>query len=504
MSRHADWPLAIRAVRASSTFVAVVSMVGTASAQRDSRLVSVTPTLSVQQVFTDNAQLSSTDRQSQTQTQILPGLRIGTRDGGRIQLSVDYSLNAPITIGGDRGDQRIQQSLAAALHAEVVERHAALDARAAISQQSLSAFGASVPSGFIGANRDSTEVRSVSISPTLRGSISGQVDVSAQATWGHSSAVSSQASDTSSYGWGLSAGGRLGLLGWSLGHNVSGGGFGAGTRSTATSSTSLALNYSYDYDWRFSVRGGRESSNVQSTNSSALATYGVGVDWTPTPRTSISWQTDERYFGRSHSLSLQHRFRRTVFRVSDSRSESAGNLFLSPIGQANYERLMQELALLIPDPVQRDLRVREFLGQAGGFLTRAVSLQSRRDASLFWSGIRTTVSASVFRTESRRLDTQSTAVDDLSGGARVSQRGESFSASYSLTPTTSMSMSWGRTSSSEIAGSRSTDQQTLQVSLSSAVARNAGLSMSLRHVNVDSPTRPYTENGGTVSLSFSF
>lgn len=480
--------------------------VGSVSAQTDGRLLTVSATVSLQQLFTDNAELSSTNRQSRTQTQlkVLPALRIGTHGQGRVRLSMDYSLNAPIEVGSSGSDNRIQQSLAATMTADVVERNLVVDARAAISQQSLSAFGTNAPPGFVTANGNSTEVRSFLISPVARGSLGGVVDLEARANWSSSSAVSAQASDSTSHGWSARASGRTGLLGWSLSHDVSGGDFGAGTRSTSTGRTTLALNYTLDYDWRLSARAGRESSDVTSANTRSSTTYGLGVDWTPGPRTSVGAQFDERYFGQSRSLSFQHRFRRAVLRLSDSRDVSNGNLFLSPFGQAEYERLMRELALLIPDPLQRDFRVRELLGQGGGFLTRAVSLQNRRDASLFWSGIRLSLSASLYRSESRRLDTLSSAVDDLSAGARVRQRGESASASYRLTPTSSLSLNYGHSVSSEVGGSRATDQHTVQLGWSTTLARNTGLSVSLRHVNFDSPTRPYTENGGSVSLSMSF
>lgn len=475
-----------------------------ALAQTDGRFLSVSPSLSIRQVFTDNADLSPTDRRSQTQTQVLPGVSVRTGQGGRVKLSLDYALTSPIEIGGSRSDTRIQQSLAAAMNAEVVERHAFIEARAAISQQSLSAFGVNAPDGFISANRNSTEVRSFAVSPVLRGNLAGEVDLEARANWTTSSSVSAQGADSTSHGWSVRASGGRGPLNWSVSHDVSGGDFGSGSRSTSTGRTLLSLGYRPDFDWRLTGRVGRESSDVQAADSRSSTTYGIGVEWVPTPRTTVNLQLDERYFGQSRSLSFQHRLRRTVFRISESRDVSNGNAFFSPLGTPEYERLMRELAPIIPDPVLRDQRVRELLGLGGGFITRAATLQERRDASMFWSGIRTSMSLSIYRSTSRRLDTTSTAPDDLFGGARVRQSGESVSGSYQLSPTTSLSLSLNQTASNEIGGSRSTDQRTVQIGMSSTVARNTGLSMSLRHVNFDSPTRPYTENGGSVSLNMTF
>jgi len=61
-----------------------------------------------------------------------------------------------------------------------------------------------------------------------------------------------------------------------------------------------------DIDWRFSVNGGREESNVGTPAKQGYSNYGAGLQWTPSPRTRLVLQADERYFGRSHSATFEY------------------------------------------------------------------------------------------------------------------------------------------------------------------------------------------------------
>ena len=103
------------------------------------RRLSITPELSVSQTLTDNARLSSSDRQADLITRISPTLHVRS-NGGRIQGFVDYSLSGLI-YAKSSASNTVQQSLNADVKAEAIENFAYLKASANISQQNISEIG---------------------------------------------------------------------------------------------------------------------------------------------------------------------------------------------------------------------------------------------------------------------------------------------------------------------------------------------------------------------------
>ena len=94
--------------------------------------------------------------------------------------------------------------------------------------------------------------------------------------------------------------------------------------------------------------------------------------------------------------------------------------------------------------------------------------------------------------------------DDLQFAGRVGQSGYSASASYRLSSVSSATLAWQRTQTDN-AGFQAGGQQTSwSAGFSTQPIRRVSLSLSLRHVEYDSLSNPYTENGGQVSLGFAF
>ena len=96
------------------------------------------------------------------------------------------------------------------------------------------------------------------------------------------------------------------------------------------------------------------------------ATYGAGAVWTPSPRTSLTANFDERSFGRTHNLSFEHRTALTTWRISDSRSVSTvnGENGAGSRGTA-YNLLFAQFASIEPDPVKRTDLVNSALLRSG-------------------------------------------------------------------------------------------------------------------------------------------
>lgn len=474
-----------------------------ARAQDRSSAFAIQPSLSVSQTFTDNRDLSTVDKKVDGVTQVSPGVRISSR-AGPVQGSLDYALNAQVHAnpgGGARGNG-FSNSLAAAFTAEAIERHALVDVRAGISQQNVSAFG--VQSNVENAtNRNRTEVRSLSVSPVLRGNIGTLAQIEGRMNWTRTSGVASGAADNNAVSRSLRAFGQAGSFGWSADVSDSTSKF-EGGRGSSSRQTSFALNYRPDVDLTLNVQGGSETETVRSLDSQSTTNYGGGFTWTPTERSVITGQVSKRYFGTGHSFSLSHRLAQSVVRFSSSRD--ANNFGRnSQLEYANlYDSYFAQLATIFPDPIQRDAVVRALLVEQGGFLARGVTLQNRQDLSVVTHGVRTTLSMTAFTFNTRRLTDIGTATDDFTITGRLRQRGLALNASYQVSPIANASLAYSVTSTAGNAGLAGTRLRTLGATFSTQLIRRVSLAASIRHVVFDGPILPYTENGGQVTLSFLF
>lgn len=502
--RHA-LPAAVRppARAALAGALACALAVQTAWAQeRTGPPLTLTTGLALSQTFTDNVAPASGVKESEAITTLAPSLQLAARTA-RLQGRVDYSLRA-LAYAKDASRNDVQHALNAAFQGEAVEQHLFVDASARISQQAISAFGVQTPgSSSIDPNR--TDVRSASLSPYLRGRLPGGVDLEARYSAGTSRSTAATAPDQDSRISSLRASGGRGLMGWSASHTHAVSEFEQG-RQTTQDQTRLALSFRPDVDWRLHARLGRESTDVLSLQKQSNATWGAGVEWTPTPRTAVVLQADHRYFGSAYSFNAQHRMARTLWRLSSSRSASddRGTGTAGAAAAAAYDALFQELAAIEPDPVRRDLLVRALLAEQGDFLTRAVSLQRRHEASMLWNGLRGSVSMRAFSGQTSRLDRLSGAQDDLSSLAAVRQHGWGFNASYRLSPNSSASLAYTRTTTTDSGVQPGNDQQSASFTLSRQLAARTTLSLTLRHTTYDSVQRPYDENAAWLLLSLRF
>jgi uncharacterized protein (PEP-CTERM system associated) len=476
---------------------------GGAQAQNRSGALVIQPSLSISQSFTDNRDLSVSDKKFDGVTQVSPGVRIASRSGP-VQGTLDYALNAQLhsNPGGGASSNGFTNSLAAAFNAEAIERHALVDVRASITQQNISAFGVQSNTGNL-TDRNRTEVRSLSVSPVLRGNIGTFAEVEGRMSWMRTSGVASGAASNSGVTRSLRASGNAGSFGWSADVTDSTSDF-EGGRESSSRQTSLSLSYRPDVDLTLNVQGGSETDTVRSLDSQSTTNYGGGFTWTPTQRSVITGQVSKRYFGTGHSFSLSHRLVQSVVRFSSSRD--ANNFGRdSRLEYANlYDGYFAQLATIIPDPIQRDAVVRALLAEQGGFLARGVTLQNRQDLSVVTHGVRTTLSMTAFTFKTRRLTDIGMATDDFTITGRLRQRGLALNAAYQVSAVANASLAYSVTSTAGNAGLAGTRLRTLGATFSTLMIQRVNLSASLRHTVFDGPILPYTENAGQVTLGFQF
>jgi len=486
--------------------VAVLVLLGVsghALAQR----VSVVAGLGLSQSVTDNRNLSATDQRTESITTVSPNIRISSQRG-RVTGALSYALNG-IAYGRDSGANSVQNALSANFAAQIVERVFLIDGSANISQQSVSAFGLQ-SSGGGRINPNSAETRSYSLSPSVQGQLFGDVSVQARLSTSGSSSAGIADSRRNTHTGSVNLGENVGRFGWGLDASRTVADFAGGRESTGDRA-GLSLFYTPDPSWRFFVRGGEERQNVQTLEATSTTNYGGGVTWQPGPRTSLSLQTERRFFGDSHSLAFSHRFRRAAISYADSRSVSESTTG-GGAAVSTYDLFFLQFASLEPDPVLRDRLVRDFLAaagldtderQGGGFLTTALSVQRTQNLSLSVQGLRNTLVMSGFASNSRRVDRVSGGLDDLTRVDRVKQQGLSVSLSHRLTPRSAMVLSGSASRTPSTGPVLGNSFRTVSLSWNMQVAQSIAVTASARHSQARG-ANPYDENVLNATLNLSF
>ena len=468
----------------------------------------VTPTFTASETYTD-VQRNTGFSGGEFVTQVSPGIQMSSRSG-RVQGSLSYALTASHHSRNSQGDV-YQNALSSQVAVEAVEKWMYVDARASISQQSISAYGEQTVFDPSRSSANQTEVATLSVSPYVRGTLAGLANYELRLNASANNARNSVVSDSTTTGASVSLSSpRQGaVLGWGLSATHQKVDFRAG-RATESDRVSLTLTARPYPDLQLGLSGGMEATNVGSTGRQSYDNWGGSLRWTPTERTAIGLQADRRYFGNAHSISFEHRMRRMAWRFSDSRSATGGG---DPNGVGQPISLFDLYFLLFasqqPDPALRELMVLDYLRLIGrspnemvgrGLLNSAVSLQRRQDLSLAILGVRSTINLQAFTTQTRSLDN----LIAVPAVESVTQRGATATLSYRLTPLSSVSLNgaWQRTLDTPTRAGN--DLKSLLLGWTGQLSRTATGSLNVRHSRFHSSTAPYDQTSVSAAISLRF
>lgn len=473
------------------------------------RTLALVPSISVTQTFTSNHLLSELGR-SDAITRLNAGVGLRTR-ASAVQGLLDYSLSGDLHARHSSRNS-VQNSLNASLQAELVENRLRLNASAAISQGAVSAFGVQ-PGSASSTAVNSTEVRSLQVAPTLRGRLGPWMQYTASLSHAMSDASGRSSGDsaTTSLGVRLEPQARS-RIAWSLDASHLASDFKQG-RATQSNRLFAGLRGNLDdLDLMVNVRGGVEQSDLNSLQRQSEATWGLGAAWTPSPRTTVTADLDQRAFGRTHSVGAEHRMARLSFRIRHARSLStSGNL-----AQGGQDVVYQLVALefaSITDPVLRDAAIRRRLIELNldptrvpsiSFLSSAATLQDTQEFSIVWSGVRDSLSASVSRSKTERADTVSAATDDLSQSGDVALTNLSVSWSHRLTPGSSLALTLTAVRGNGDAAAQSNRQTRMELAYNTSLTRESFATVSLRRGLYKTALQPYDESAVTASYGIRF
>jgi uncharacterized protein (PEP-CTERM system associated) len=469
----------------------------------------VQPRISLTQTWTDNLSLNDSAKDAALITLVAPGISVSS-GAGRLRGNLDYSLNGLLYTKTDRSSD-VHQSLAATGTLELVERRLFVDVRANYGQQQQSAFGQQTSAENAIRNLNSSDVATLYVSPRLLGRLgniaSYQMSGNVTETMvKHSITGDSRITSLSLNTQGLASG----PLNWTVSATTQNSSFDAG-KDNSRSSATAGLSYRPDVDLTFSGNAGRERSDLQTGSRQAGPTYGLNAQWTPTPRTSVQGDYQSHDYGDSHTISFNHRFQRSSIRFSDTSSVSQG--FNSQGGQqTNYSLFFFQFESREPDPVKRDLLVRQFLLENGlnpnaaansGFVSSAPSLQRRQELSASWQGMRTTVTTTLSQSRNSRLGDQVPGSGDLSNSSLVRERNASATLAYRLTPTSSTNLVVTERQIRGDLSSQSSTLRTINASWNSRLGERGSVSVGARY-SLFEGLLPYRENAVFATLVHQF
>ena len=207
------------------------------------------------------------------------------------------------------------------------------------------------------------------------------------------------------------------------------------------------LYYQANPDLRLSARGGYEWNNYY-LNQYAGAIYGAGVDWTPTPRTALNAFWEERFFGPSYGVNLNHRTRLTGWRLSGLRDISTYPQQFALRPGLTSEVVDAAFTARIPDPGQRRQAVDQFLQQTGlpSVLTQPVNyynnqilLVERAEAAFTLFGANSSLVFTAYWTYQEPITAVGTPIPELLAAQTYTTRGVSANYSYRLSANTDLS-----------------------------------------------------------------
>lgn len=458
-----------------------------------------TPTVSVNERYSDNVSLSTVSPESSFLTEITPGFKLSSQ-GGRGSFSVDYGLQS-LLYSHDSDANSINNQLSANLKSELIDDSFFIDASARIGQQNSNLTGVA-GTGNYNTTGNRIETRSASITPSWRSRFGNdaQLDARWQLTYADSDDGTLSGTTGSSLSLNLSSGSAFKRIPWSLAYRLQNNDGSAS--ATRNSSVSGSVGYVYSPKLRLTLSAGNDSNNGTTTgfNQASGMYWNLGLNWTPTNRTNLGVTAGHRYSGNSYGLNFSHRTRKTTWAlqysedIADTFSQisSTGafdiylcgaSLVVVPVGSGSPDVALCGTAPIIPAQVLNSTQ-----------LVNDTTLNKSWSGSATYKTGKSTFSANL--TKSRReLLTAGTSDDNYSLGGSWSLR---------LSPRLTSAL-FLTSSHAETVGSQSDDWNIAWI-LSRQLSRKATGALEVRRLERDagSTTGAYKENSVSARVNMSF
>jgi uncharacterized protein (PEP-CTERM system associated) len=478
----------------------------------------IVPSLTLQETWSNNINLApSGQERSDLVTSLVPTLSI-SESGARTRLNGNISVPV-LFYAKSSGENTVQPAADVTGSYEIIPRFFFLEGQATVSQQYLSPFGAR-PVSNVNITQNRYTGQSYRLTPYVKGNATGDLtyELRDDNIWTKAGNGNDPVLTSSTAGYSNQASGRVTKqptpLGWGLDYTRSALHFGS-QNTLVTQIGHVQIIDRVDPQLEIYASAGYETSDNLATDYSGI-TYGAGATWHPTERTTAKANWEHRFFGSAYLLDLEHRRPLSVWSIQASRDlTSYPQQFATLAGGLETAPLVNQLFLsLIPDPVERQRAVDQFIRERGlpstlsgpvNLFSNQFYLQENASASVGLRGARNSVVWTLYRTRSQAIVN-----NGFEGITSAPQSVTQVGTSVSFTHNLSASLVLGANAdylraSGQFAQSGRSNQGTLGASLSSLLTQKTSLTGGLRYqVLRTDVTEGYKEFAVFAAITHSF
>ncbi len=462
-----------------------------------------TADVSVAETYTDNRCLSESDEKGEWITSLTPQAAL-QGESARASLSLQASVEmnsqnnkrgecSSSRFGDDGNNDRVNPRLSANGSLEVIRQMFFIDASASARQNAIDSFSSFSDSNLSArGNRNTTY--SYSVSPYFVSRIKDIASVNLRTSYSVQSNSAREVDDSIRESANLSIQGISdSRLSWGLNGNYSREDYDESRlqpgEESELASASATLGYQISRKWQLNMTAGEDFNDFSTISNDIEGGYwDVGINWTPSPRTSVKMGYGDRFFGDSHRLSIEHSHRRSQFNLSYNKSVTSSR-----------ELREQDVFIPLVDADGNQLSVDGlpvFLASTETTLTRSPILEERFQASYRLAGRRTTVGFNVSVSDQSRLE------DELNSRFITYDINAGRNLARNVNLNGRISFEEQQADKASILGNNS-DTWRYNLGLSKGLGVNTNLAVNFTHTNRESEDggEVYKENRIVVSLT---
>ncbi len=527
----------------SKRLVLLICLASTAALGGDWKF---TPSLALSERYSDNVNLSTSGREeSEWITEISPRISL-QRSGARIRANVDYSLQG-LLYANDSDRNTLRHHLNGQSSSELVEEWLFLDAGARISHELVNLTSNGGLGDGVGAG-NTTAVGSYSFSPYIKHRFGSVTTVEARIAQDGVFIGNAGFSDTAATRYSLSAisGNRFMPLSWSASFSKSDTSNSGALADSSSERASGNARYQLSKKFGLLAQASMEKNDFTGANAAVrdYSSYGLGAFYSPsrritmdvyfndsdngkfvsgsatvspTLRTSINVASTKRAFGRSNTLNLAHRTRKSNWSLSyqddlTTSQQQFQNRTLILADLTTFQQQLQTsqfLGLVWECPTglkQFDINtprpdlacvLKSLFASNSSALINQTFVSKTMSGTVSYSLRRNTLMFSVYDT--RREFQSLLAGNDTTRGLQ---------ASWSLRPAahTTFTLTGGMSKQESSTGNRQDDLWNLALTASHQFQSKLTGSLEARHQQRESnlPNNDFTENSVAARLNMSF
>ncbi|WP_051080532.1 TIGR03016 family PEP-CTERM system-associated outer membrane protein [Thioalkalivibrio sp. ALJT] len=463
----------------------------------------ITPRVTASAELTDNATLAPRGQASSDLIlSVRPGISL-RQQGPSMETRVDYSLNARRFVSTSRED-RTTHFLRASNDWEIVPNTFFLQTRASRTEDAASLLGP-VGIGSSTPRANLQESTRYSISPLLRTRFGSFANQQIRYTYDEIRYHRSQRPNNDSHRveYTLDSGAAFNRPFWQLAAFYEQENFEDGLEGEF-GEVSATLGYRFGRSLRLFGTAGREFNDFATTREDDDGSFWeVGAGWAPTRVTSIDARYGDRFFGKTRALSVEHRSRRSTYRLSYN--EGIGST--RQRRGAQFDALADELGTTVDDLFdQFTLDEIAFLLAVSGLTEEALVedfffSQSLRGAWRYNTG-RSVFGVTAFRTQ-RESETRSGLGLFQDNNRRT---GVNASWDWQYGPLTTLDLSAGYTRTQFLGSDREDDRWNLRIGFAQELSPDLRFRLVYRHQrrDSDSAANEFRENSIIATLTKEF